>query len=640
MGTVPTDKLERELRKTYLQWLGGLSKQENVPAYIAEFQRTSEALIKRLGGQVASLGALGGFPVPKTLALSPHAGTIYNEMQQAAISASITAGLNSRDAARQMLNAGLDKSYKKLVRLARTETVSAYWKNQWDSTADLPLIVMVWGVERSKRTCDYCISRDGLVVEDGNIRDHPNGRCTLIPTLRSQVKYKGTLQSDGSVFMDPAWTGKAAKTKASSTPVTQEQLDPLSSKSNPAAPSQAQAAQASPAKTAAPQEVKAASKTAALRGTETRVIKSVKDMEDFGLGMPVPSAINAKAAKVVDDYAKGTAYTANAVLRGQKTYLGRAIDARTKAYTKTFTKDMDKMMESSLVHEQVQVVRTVQMDAFGGVENLKKLAGTVYEDKGYMSTSLAEKVSSKIYSAKDGVDMEIIVPKGTKALYMAGESYLKSERELLLNRGTKLNIKSVTQDAKTGKWKVQAEVVPDTDSVSVAGVKVKPKVSTPTPAPAKAAEWKPTMTKADADVWAKDSAIPGDMLHGTNQAAAKSIRSGGFNTDSEVYGRMLGNGVYLTENQATMNMYAHGAELTLRVNVKNPVEMNDIWSNLKFGDIFDAEMAAGGDAKAVNARAITRFAHQEGHDALIKRAPDGSIDELVVFDPKNVVVIK
>lgn len=220
MATVPTNQMERELRKLYLQWLAGLSRQSDVGAYIDQFEKDSVLLISRLGGQAASLGALADFPVPKTLALSPVAGVVYNEMKQAAISASITAGLNSREAARAMLNAGLDKSYKRLERLARTETVSAYWKNQWDSTADLPLLVMVWGSEESKRTCDFCLSRDGLVVEDSNIRDHPNGRCTLIPTLRSAVKYKGTLQADGSVTQDPRW---AAKTKEVMNPV----VDPL-----------------------------------------------------------------------------------------------------------------------------------------------------------------------------------------------------------------------------------------------------------------------------------------------------------------------------------------------------------------------------------------------------------------------------
>lgn len=211
MPQVPTNKMERELRKLYLLWLAGLPNAQDIPAYIEEFRVSSQALISRLGGQASSLGALAGFPVPKELELSPVAGVIYSEMQQAAISASIMSGLQSTDAARQILNAGIGKSFKKLNRLARTETVSAYWKNQWDSTADLPEIVMLWGAERGPRTCNYCISRDGLVVEDSQIRDHPNGRCTLIPTLRSEVRYIGTLQADGSVAVDPKWGKPAAK---------------------------------------------------------------------------------------------------------------------------------------------------------------------------------------------------------------------------------------------------------------------------------------------------------------------------------------------------------------------------------------------------------------------------------------------
>lgn len=241
MGTVPTGKLERELRALYLRWLAGVPRHEDdLASYITKFRVDSTKLIARLGGQTAALGALADFPVPKVLELSPYAGAVYDQMQLAAVQAGIGAGLQATDVARQMLNAGLDKSFRRLNRLARTETVSAYWKNQWDSVADLPLLVMVWSSEESKRTCDYCIARDGLVVEDPNIRDHPNGRCTLAPTLRSRVAYKGTLMPDGSVYMDPRWADqrvRGARGQASAGPTTAAQRDPLSGKRNPAAPS-------------------------------------------------------------------------------------------------------------------------------------------------------------------------------------------------------------------------------------------------------------------------------------------------------------------------------------------------------------------------------------------------------------------
>lgn len=209
MGTVPTGKLERELRKLYLNWVMGLPRHDDdILEYIDKFRRDSEALIARMGGQVARLGVyLADFPAPRELTLSPVAGVVYDQMKQAAISAGIMSGLNATDMARIMLRAGLDSSFKRLNRLARTETVSAYWKNQWDSTRGLDL-VMVWSSETSARTCDYCKERDGLVVEDPNIRDHPNGRCTLVPMLPHRVDYKGTLRPDGTVYFDPMWDEK------------------------------------------------------------------------------------------------------------------------------------------------------------------------------------------------------------------------------------------------------------------------------------------------------------------------------------------------------------------------------------------------------------------------------------------------
>ncbi len=207
MATVPTGRMERELRKLFLRWLAGLPQQQDLTAYIALFEQQSRELIARLGGHVASLGALGDFPAPKYLELSPVAGVIYNEMEQAAVQAGLMAGLASTDTARQILNAGVGKGFNRLMRLARTETTNAYWQNTWNSVADLPAIVLVWSSESGPRTCEWCLSRDGLVVDDPSIRDHPNGRCTLAPKTRSLVKYRGTLQPDGSIYQDPRWGG-------------------------------------------------------------------------------------------------------------------------------------------------------------------------------------------------------------------------------------------------------------------------------------------------------------------------------------------------------------------------------------------------------------------------------------------------
>ncbi|UVK59164.1 minor capsid protein [Microbacterium phage CaptainRex] len=207
MATVPTGRMERELRQLFLRWLAGVPAQQDLTAYVALFEQQSRELIARLGGRAASLGALGDFPASKYLELSPVAGVVYNQMEQAVIQAGLMAGLASTDTAKQMLLTGLSKGFNRLTRLARTETTNAYWRNTWDSTKDLPNIVLLWSSETSPRTCVWCRERDGLVVDDPSIRDHPNGRCTLVAKTRSLVDYRGTLRADGSIYQDPAWGG-------------------------------------------------------------------------------------------------------------------------------------------------------------------------------------------------------------------------------------------------------------------------------------------------------------------------------------------------------------------------------------------------------------------------------------------------
>src|SRR5690606_37876681 len=105
--------------------------------------------------------------------------------------------------------AGMDKSFRKLNRIARTETVRAYWKNSWYSVEGLGL-VMVWSAEKGPRTCDWCLSRDGMVVTSRTIQDHPNGRCTLLPMLPSRVKYKGAIEPDGTISQSQEYVDMAS----------------------------------------------------------------------------------------------------------------------------------------------------------------------------------------------------------------------------------------------------------------------------------------------------------------------------------------------------------------------------------------------------------------------------------------------
>lgn len=193
MGTVPTSKLESKLESYYRKWVLGLSNitEDDLPAYLEQFKVQSSRIINLYGGQAVRAAAMAGFPAPKVIDLSLKADHIYEAMQLTAIQAGIGTGLNPREIARAMFNAGMDSHYYSLERLARTEVTNAYWQHQWDQVEDLDL-VMVWSAEESARTCPWCLSRDGLVVKDKTIRDHPNGRCTLLPTLPEDVPLRNT----------------------------------------------------------------------------------------------------------------------------------------------------------------------------------------------------------------------------------------------------------------------------------------------------------------------------------------------------------------------------------------------------------------------------------------------------------------
>lgn len=429
MGTVPTNQLERELRKLYLTWLAGVPKhQDDLADYITSFETSSRALVTKLGGQTARLGALADFPVPKTLDLSPRADVVYNDMQQAAIKAGITAGLQSTDVARQMLHAGLDKSFRSLNRLARTETVSAYWKNQWDSVADLPAIVMVWGSEHGHRTCDYCLARDGLVVEDANIRDHPNGRCTLIPTLRSKLQYKGTLQPDGSITMDPRYMHQAvkgAKAQASAGPTTAEQRDTLSGKTNPAAPSQANPQQAvhvqsSPARqwVTLPDSTKADLPYLAPRGTAASTQAYIKDSYDINRGLRTGN-MSAKVTRQVE-------------------HLDKVTDIEVSQDVKVYRGIGDLTFIDTSYYDLSKVDPT-------------KVIGAVFQDKAFTSTSYG---SSAAFDHRR-VSMEIVAPAGTKGSTLGNDA----EREFLLARNTQFTVVDMEKIGEGRETHIRLKVI-------------------------------------------------------------------------------------------------------------------------------------------------------------------------------------
>ncbi|QWS69671.1 MuF-like minor capsid protein [Microbacterium phage WilliamStrong] len=451
MGTVPTGEMERELRKLYLRWVSGLTiDSSDLPGKITTFQAQSEALIARLGGRTAALGALGDFPAPRLLELSPHAGTVYNQMQQAVIQAGIMAGISSKEAAQAIFRAGMDKSYRRLERLARTETTSAYWKNSWDSIADLPALVMVWSSERGPRTCQWCDARDGLVVDDPNIRDHPNGRCTLIPTLRSQVKYKGTLQPDGSVTMDPRWSDqkvKGAKAQESAGPTTEAQRDPLSGKGNPAAPSQAEPAQRVATQAPAPQP------TPAVRTFGQDVTPKVRKerlaagdwryVDDRGQRAAVLLQNDYRAEQAIKKMAKAMregADTRVAIPKAwSKEFTGSVTDVAGARYTEQQVRDALEDAARWLLEQDTKAPRVM----FKGLDVPKDKIAKLFKEGGTFDTNFSsfttDEVIARGYSSRRATQQVIVRVKGAPAVPINGnptaDFWKKTKEHLVTGQG-------------------------------------------------------------------------------------------------------------------------------------------------------------------------------------------------------------
>jgi hypothetical protein len=91
--------------------------------------------------------------------------------------------------------------------------------------------------------------------------------------------------------------------------------------------------------------------------------------------------------------------------------------------------------------------------------------------------------------------------------------------------------------------------------------------------------WKPLMSKAEAEDYTRDSYYQGqDFYHGTNQSAADSITSKGAKIESDSV-NTYGEGFYLAFVKKTAEDYARLTKipsvLTARVNVSKPRKFRD-----------------------------------------------------------------
>ncbi len=113
-------------------------------------------------------------------------------------------------------------------------------------------------------------------------------------------------------------------------------------------------------------------------------------------------------------------------------------------YIAELAKQLNNAVKKSRLHEDIVVRRGV------GGKTLKQL-GTdtlgVHELKGLTSTTLDPNISKIFMNSKQvrKVYYEIIVPKGTKAMYVEDLSKYPDEKELLLPHGTKIRVEYIKE---------------------------------------------------------------------------------------------------------------------------------------------------------------------------------------------------
>lgn len=179
MKQIRTSKMERTLTGVYRRWLASCDNGTPTRADIQRLRTELDAFFATDGAYLANLNKQLQFPRTLDRQLVQQTDRILTRFEEKAIQGGILAGLHPTVTAASMSHY-TDEALYSLRRLVRTETVRALWQDQRRAVEDMPGMALMWVCE-PRRACPTCKARDGLIVENPNIYDHPNGRCTLAP---------------------------------------------------------------------------------------------------------------------------------------------------------------------------------------------------------------------------------------------------------------------------------------------------------------------------------------------------------------------------------------------------------------------------------------------------------------------------
>ena len=160
--------------------------------------------------------------------------------------------------------------------------------------------------------------------------------------------------------------------------------------------------------------------------------------------------------------------------------------------------------------------------------------------------------------------------------------------------------------------------------------------------------WEPTMPRAQAAAWNRDSATPGPFYHSSSPNNARAIRRDGLKVESagsaSADGQSLaGRGIYVSNSRDASAVY-DGELLETRVNIQKPAQI-DLNAALGSEDELTLKWHNWSDEAQLRGDDPGEYARQQlellGHDGIILKGAgaDGS-DYVVAFRNDQVTTIR
>lgn len=366
-------------------------------------------------------------------------------------------------------------------RLARTMPAHAYQQSLEATVKNNPFIDgYIWHSGTGKRTCEICRERDGKFFAKGKLpMDHPNGRCTFITKGQSMIDISDRLadwvngKSDKGIdrYMEDLY-GKVKPEKEKSKGLTKAQqkkadewdksyknVVEFAKKNGYNIEQTVKSILGSPPKGSKyyggiVDEVKKAytpPKVKPQRKSFTFKDMNRKDANSYIRKMISKLKYSPDIVDALDDYMMFSD-DINAYLRGQiKT---NAYKDSISVLSKAMNKDTEEIVLRGCDSKTLGINPQLSQQ-----EIANRLVGTIFKDKGFLSTTKAESIAKEF--SQRGIDgneselptiISIKVPKGI------GKCYIDSGLgEVLIDKGSSMEI--ISTELKDGILYITAEVL-------------------------------------------------------------------------------------------------------------------------------------------------------------------------------------